>query len=314
MVDRRPTLFATLSVGDAQQQQQDGVVSLFPLACHRAYLIIVETFAVALATAILAFGGHSVQAISVPSFGAYILGIICILLVLWQVLGFFTVRSTGKIHGRYVTINILLTLAALIVAVALIAVSATRHSAAVAACQADFITGLTLIDTSTGTLTGSSGASNGSKTGKAICNIFTWAQLGVAGGLWLLLALIQSYFLMMQRFFVNDQRRDQAKYNSLRSQGALDDAFALKEGKWSQQPSTLHVDSESEFRQPYASRSRTEMSRQARYPPSDVYDNPFEDFGYGQRQQYAQQESDEYLAQPQHYRQDRYREQYREHY
>lgn len=83
---------------------------------------------------------------------------------------------------RYTTIHILLSLAAFAVALTWIIVSATRHNKAVTNCESDFFTNSTTADgTDVPTF----------DEGGTLCNIFAWVDVGLMGGLWVVLAIMQ---------------------------------------------------------------------------------------------------------------------------
>lgn len=84
---------------------------------------------------------------------------------------------------RYTTIHILLTVAAFAVALTWIIVSATRHSTAVTNCESDFFSNSTSSSDSSDVPT--------FDEGETLCNIFTWVDVGLMGGLWVVLAIMQ---------------------------------------------------------------------------------------------------------------------------
>ena len=77
-------------------------------------------------------------------------------------------------YRRYTTLHLLITLAAFSVAAVWIALSAARHGTAKSDCQARFFANTTE-----------------ASEGDTLCNIFPWVDVGVMGGLWLLLAISQ---------------------------------------------------------------------------------------------------------------------------
>lgn len=84
-------------------------------------------------------------------------------------------QEQPSLYRRYVTLHGFSTSAAFSVAVAWIIMSATRHSTAKAKCLLDFFTDV-----------------NGDSTseGNTLCNIFPWVDVGIMGGLWVLLAAL----------------------------------------------------------------------------------------------------------------------------
>ncbi len=74
----------------------------------------------------------------------------------------------------------LVTVAVFVIAAVWIAISATSHNSAVSNCQTEFFDGFansTTIDVTT--------------EGQTLCNIFSWVDVGVMGGLWVVLAIMQ---------------------------------------------------------------------------------------------------------------------------
>ena len=88
-------------------------------------------------------------------------------------------RLQGKtiLYRRYVTLHGIAIMAAFSVAAAWIILSATRHSDAQAKCIQDFFS--------------STGSASNSSEGEALCNIFSWVDIGIMGALWVLLAILQ---------------------------------------------------------------------------------------------------------------------------
>lgn len=74
---------------------------------------------------------------------------------------------------RYATLHLLITLGAFSVGAVWIIISATRHKQAKAKCESDFF------------------ANSTTSEGDTLCDIFPWVDVGVMGGLWALLAIVQ---------------------------------------------------------------------------------------------------------------------------
>lgn len=75
----------------------------------------------------------------------------------------------------------LATIAAFAVSGAWIAISATGHKTAVGRCLKDFFA--------------TTDPAGPSSLGKTMCDIFPWADVGIMGGLWVILAITQVSFL-----------------------------------------------------------------------------------------------------------------------
>lgn len=82
---------------------------------------------------------------------------------------------------RYLSLSWFITIAGFSISIAWIIMSATRHSTAQANCEKDYY--------STGS-TGDNAASLASEA-DTVCNIFSWVDVGVMGGLWVVLLLMQ---------------------------------------------------------------------------------------------------------------------------
>ncbi len=78
------------------------------------------------------------------------------------------------LYRRYVTLHGIILCAALAIAAAWIILSAARHSTATSNCLQRFFTEESLQD-----------------QGQRLCDIFSWVDVGIMGGLWLLLAIVQ---------------------------------------------------------------------------------------------------------------------------
>ncbi len=148
---------------------------------------------------LFSFAAHTCCAVvgaATPSFARWIFAIICYVGAMVQVLGFIGVARV-RIHNlstslfpathhqwsqekpvmyrRYTTLHILVTVAAFSVAAVWIIISATRHSTAKSNCEQKFFTA----------------ASDLTSEGEKMCEIFPWVDIGVMGGLWVLLAISQ---------------------------------------------------------------------------------------------------------------------------
>ena len=82
---------------------------------------------------------------------------------------------------RYVSLSWFITTAGFSISAAWIIISATRHSTAQANCEKDYYS------------TGSTGdiAASLANEAQTVCNIFSWVDVGVMGGLWVILMIMQ---------------------------------------------------------------------------------------------------------------------------
>jgi len=112
------------------------------------------------------------------------LAIICFVVTAIQLLGFIGVYKEKIIlYRRYVTLHGIGISAAFSVAAAWIIISAARHSDAEAKCIQDFFS--------------ATGSASSSSEGSTLCNIFPWVDIGIMGGLWVLLASLQLYLFVI---------------------------------------------------------------------------------------------------------------------
>lgn len=113
-----------------------------------------------------------------------------------------------------VAVNSVAIALAFVLALVWIILSAVRHSAATTHCVDQFITNS---DANTTTSTDGSLVKVSADTvnGHTLCSIFTWVQLGVMGGLWIALVILEFYFAMMSRIYGTEQRQDHKRYNRL---------------------------------------------------------------------------------------------------
>jgi hypothetical protein len=152
-----------------------------------------------------------------------------------QLVGFFGIfKEKPVLFRRYVLINWIVLYIGLSVAAAFLGTSAARHSQAVAACETNFFSG-------------DGGSTTEDNKGEQICNIFCWSTLGVMATLWLLLFLVQSYFVLVLRNYGITQRADHTKYHSIYSTHDGDNNIMLNnvrsgnngdEEAWNARPST----------------------------------------------------------------------------
>ena len=162
-----------------------------PIVNAGAYLIVIENFLLGLGIAVLAFVPPEIVALmgTIPSWSKVIVGILGIVLLVWQVAGIISIASqkTG-FYRTYIRINFLLTLAIIAAAAAFLIAAAVQHSNAVKSCAKNF----GVAPTGDGTGYEVPGAAQNSTTiGQNICNAFVWVQVGLMGFLIVLWSLTQ---------------------------------------------------------------------------------------------------------------------------
>ncbi|KAF4572839.1 hypothetical protein EYR36_007349 [Pleurotus pulmonarius] len=163
------------------------------------YTVLAEQFSVAIIVGVLSVATPSIVGAATPSFAPWILAIICFVAAAIQVLGFIGAHGEKPVlFRRYVTLHILITVAAFSVAAVWAIISATRHSTAKQSCITNFF------------------PDEASRSqGDLLCEIFPWVDVGIMGGLWLLLLAVHIYFYVVISSYGTGQRRDHAKYNQI---------------------------------------------------------------------------------------------------
>jgi len=92
-------------------------------------------------------------------------------------------------------------MAAFCIAAAWIILSATRHSQAQAKCIRDFFS--------------STASASNSSEGEALCNVFSWVDIGIMGVLWILFAILQLYLFVILSSYGTTQRREHDPYDRI---------------------------------------------------------------------------------------------------
>ncbi|OSD03591.1 hypothetical protein PYCCODRAFT_1466959 [Trametes coccinea BRFM310] len=190
-----------------------------PVVYAGIYTALLEQLALGIIAGTLAIATPSIVGAATPSFAKWIFAIICYIGAAIQILGFIAVRQERPIFfRRYVSLHLMVTVAAFAVAAAWIILSAVRHNQAQDKCISDFFAGTI-------------SASN--SEGETLCNIFPWADVGIMGGLWVLLAIMQTYLYVIVSSFGKGQRRDHSKYQSLYdSSRSLNSIPLMDRGAW----------------------------------------------------------------------------------
>lgn len=165
-----------------------------------AYATLSEQFVLGVLVGTLSFATPTLVGSSIPFSGSNL--ILCGLgyaFAVIQLVGFIGIfKEKAALFRRYVAINWIVLYITFAAAAALIGISAGRHDQAVDACERSFFAGE------------SAGTQEDTK-GEQICNIFCWITVGVMGALWLVLFLVQSYFVLVLRNYGISQRADHTK-------------------------------------------------------------------------------------------------------
>ncbi|RDB28594.1 hypothetical protein Hypma_015442 [Hypsizygus marmoreus] len=167
-----------------------------PIVNAGIYIALTEQFVTAFIVGILSVATPSIVGAATPSYSKWILAAICFIVAAIQILGFIGVaREKPTLYRRYVTLHMLATLAAFAVAAAWAIISATRHTTAKTKCLTDFF--------------------QTSSEGDTLCEIFPWVDIGIMGGLWVVLAILHIYLYIILSSYGSSQRRDHEKYDQL---------------------------------------------------------------------------------------------------
>jgi hypothetical protein len=163
------------------------------------YAVLLEQLTLGVVVATLAVAAPAI--VGADSFTPWVLAIVCYAAAGLQVLGFLGVaREHGTLFRRYLTLHIFLTLAAFIVAGVMIGLSAGHHGDSKNRCISKFFTA----------------TSTSSSLADTLCEIFPWVDVGVMGGLWVLLAISQIYFYTVVSGY-SAYATDSSKYASVYS-------------------------------------------------------------------------------------------------
>ncbi|GAA6005089.1 hypothetical protein JCM10207_008506 [Rhodosporidiobolus poonsookiae] len=174
-----------------------------PLYNAGIYAILGQFLIISIVTGVLCFAAPSIVSVTTPSFASYILGILSIVVAVAQPVGFLGVyREKPGLFKLYARFNALLVSASLLLALALIIVSAAQHSKGVETCTRLF------------------SADDTDNTANSICNIWTWIQIGIMGLLFVIVGLCEIYFMMYESIYASEQKLDHARYNSVYSTAA----------------------------------------------------------------------------------------------
>ncbi|RXK40915.1 hypothetical protein M231_01763 [Tremella mesenterica] len=191
-----------------------------PLVNAGIYTILTEQMALGFGVGVMALTTPDVVGATFPNFAKVIFAITCFVVALCQPVGFVGIyREKTKTFKWYTLINFLSQTAAFSVAAALIVVSATSHNKAVTACEKQYF------ETNNSTSSTAIANSTLSSESSALCDAFTWADVGIMGGLWLLLLLVQAYFLYETRSYSTSQVSDHKLYHSVYSENP--EAFTM---------------------------------------------------------------------------------------
>ncbi|KAA1468190.1 hypothetical protein DENSPDRAFT_833419 [Dentipellis sp. KUC8613] len=203
-----------------------------PVVNAGVYATLTEQLVLGILVGTLSVATTHIVGAATPSFAKWIMAVICYVGAAIQILGFVGVAQERSIlFRRYLTLHIMVTLAAFSVAAVWIGLSAGRHNTAQSNCERDFFTA---------SQDGIGSASVLASEGNTMCNIFPWVDIGLMGALWVLLAISQFYFYYVLSGYGTGQRIDHEKYDSVYSTSNMlnDDIPMTRTDPWKKEPSS----------------------------------------------------------------------------
>lgn len=233
------------------------------------YATLVEQIGIGILVGALSVATPSIVGAATPSFAAWLLGIVCFVAAALQVLGLIGVAKEKPIlYRRYAVLHGIILCSALAIAAAWIIVSAARHSTAASNCVSKFFSDESL-----------------TSQGERLCEIFSWVDVGIMGGLWLILAIIQGYLLLVVSSYGSSQRRDHQQYDASGdpTHPLTKDTIPMTDrDPWDSRPSTDLAGPESNRAQyqhlrQMSSASASDILNQPHQHPDDSLSN---DYGY----------------------------------
>ncbi|KAI3622348.1 putative acyl-dehydrogenase [Moniliophthora roreri] len=166
-----------------------------PIINAGVYTALAEQFVAGILIGILSMATPSIVGAATPSFASWIFGIICLVAGGIQVLGFIgAAKDKPVLFRRYLSLHVIALLAAFAVAGTWIGISAARHSTAKSKCVSDFFPD-----------------DNQKSQGETICNIFPWVDVGIMGGIWIILAIMHIYLYTVLSSYSSEQQMDHEK-------------------------------------------------------------------------------------------------------
>ncbi|KAF7347755.1 hypothetical protein MVEN_01533000 [Mycena venus] len=177
------------------------------------YFTLTEQFVAGIAVGIISLATPSIVGAVTPSFAPTVLGILAFAAGGVQVLGFIGVAQEKSIlFRRYITLHSLVTTGAFSVALAWIILSVSKHSTAKSNCLSSFF----------------AHADSAEKTeGETLCEIFPWVDVGVMGGLWVIMAIMHIYLYVVISGYSSAQQRDHAQYDTLNDSAIQNENIAM---------------------------------------------------------------------------------------
>ncbi|KAF9470401.1 hypothetical protein BDN70DRAFT_998951 [Pholiota conissans] len=242
-------------------ESRDYCCCAIPMVNAGIYATLLTQTAAGILVGTLSIATPSIVGASTFSSAKWILAIIAYIAAGVQLFGFLGVsRENTGLYNRYVTLHSLTTSAAFSVAAAWIIMSATRHSTAKANCITVFFT-----DT------------NGASTseGDTLCTIFPWVDVGIMGGLWVLLAALHLYLYFVISSYGKAQRRDHDQYDQVYDptqplkDNTVTESIPLQTDPWDSRTSGEYLGGRNS--------KYNHVRQQSSVSTSDVYNQPYQE-------------------------------------
>jgi len=178
------------------------------------YCVLIETIVVGITAGTLSIAAPTIIGANLPSFAKWVFAIICYAAAGVQLMGFLgVVKEKPTLFKTFQSLNFIAMSLVFGVAAALIGLAAGRHNTARTKCQQNFY---------------SDSSSELEKDSGTICSAFAWADVGLMALLWVLLAIVQFYFVLITRWYAAAKAEDRKEYFSVYSVGGNPDDIVLQ--------------------------------------------------------------------------------------
>jgi len=175
-----------------------------PIVNAGIYAVLLEQLALGILAGTLSVATPSIVGAATPGVAKWIFGVICYVGAAIQVLGFIAVsKEKSVLFKRYLSLDWFITIAGFSVSAAWIIISGTRHSTAQANCEREYYSG--------GSTDNAASLADAADT---VCSIFSWVDVGVMAGLWVILLIMQLHMLVVASSYSKAQQLDRTRYNS----------------------------------------------------------------------------------------------------
>jgi len=178
-----------------------------PLLNFGAYSVLIETIVVGITSGTLSIAAPTIIGANLPSFAKWIFTIVCYVVAGIQLIGLWgVIKEEPTLFKTFQRLNSIAISAVFGVAAAFIGVAAGRHNTAVSKCQKKFY---------------SSSSSALQQNSDKVCSAFAWVDVGLMVFLWVLLAIVQFYFVFVMGWYATAKAEDRKEYHSVESPGGI---------------------------------------------------------------------------------------------